>query len=252
MSSVTLVPTVDLINCFKNRVAEIRRKEAFSKLFKKFLEELGSWVHTSKVYTIFHVALQDQTTARPIALELKERENHLYPYSKNPGSRDYIETRHYELSKAYSLYIKKMVAFILEFKLIDQAPKKQLEMIKTTSPEDIICIYNNTKELISIITTKLYANTLFCCKYRIYRNILKLLYIDIVRLYRICYFCVSENLNNIKKLDVEQAKALHSMCQSFIEVTGETQKQVGGMASQLKESLPVVINYFKVAAKLKM
>lgn len=80
---------LDLINCFKNRVAEIRRKEAFSKIFKKFLEELGSWVHTAKVYTIFHVALQDQVTARPIALELKERESHIYAYSKNPGSRDY-------------------------------------------------------------------------------------------------------------------------------------------------------------------
>lgn len=77
------------MNCFKNRVAEIRRKEAFSKVFKKFLEELASWVHVFKVYTIFQVALQDQAIARPIALELKERENHLYPYSKNPGSRDY-------------------------------------------------------------------------------------------------------------------------------------------------------------------
>lgn len=160
--------------------------------------------------------------------------------------------RHYELSKTYSLYIKKMVAFILEFKLIDQAPKKQLEVIKIASPEDIVCIYNNAKELISLITTKFYANTLFCCKYRIYRNILKLLYIDVVRLYRICYFCVSEGLNNIKKLDIEQAKALHSMCRSFMEVTEETQKQVGGMASQLKESLPVVINYFKVAIQLKV
>jgi len=140
-----------------------------------------------------------------------------------------------------------MVAFIIEFKLIDQSPKKQLEMIKATSPEDVVSIYNNTKETLSIITNKFYTNTLFCCKYRIYKNILKLLYIDVVRLYRICYFCVSEGLNNIKKLDAEQAKALHGMVQSFIDVTAETQKQVDGMSSQLKEPLPVLINYFKVA-----
>jgi CTP:phosphocholine cytidylyltransferase-like protein len=144
-----------------------------------------------------------------------------------------------------------MVAFIIEFKLIDQSAKKQLEMIKTTSPEDVVCIYNNAKEMLSLITSKFYTNTLFCCKYRIYKNILKLLYIDLVRFYRICYFCVSENLNNIKKLDAEQAKALHSMCQSFIEVTADTQKQVGGMSSQLKEPLPVLINYFKVTLSLQ-
>ena len=70
-------------------MVEINRKEAFSKLFKRFLEYLGNWVHTLKVYTIFHVALQDQLTAHPIALELKSREAHLYSYAKNPGSRDY-------------------------------------------------------------------------------------------------------------------------------------------------------------------
>lgn len=124
-------------------------------------------------------------------------------------------------------------------------------MIKTTSPEDVICIYNNAKEMLSIINNKFYTNTLFCCKYRIYKNILKLLYIDVVRFYRICYFCVSESLNNIKKLDVEQAKGLLNMCKSFIEVTAETQKQVGGMSSQLKEPLPVLINYFSVSFYLK-
>lgn len=139
-----------------------------------------------------------------------------------------------------------MVAFIIEFKLIDQTPKKQLEMIKSTSPEDAVCIYNNAKEMLSIITSKFYTNTLFCCKYRIYRNILKLMYIDLVRLYRICYFCVSEGLNSIKKMDVAQARALLEMCKSFITVTEDTQKQVGGMSSQLKEPLPVMINYFKV------
>jgi len=77
------------MNCFKNRIPEIKRKDAFSQLFKKFLSELGSWVHTTKVYTIFHVALQDQLTIKPIAAELKERENLLYSYAKKPEEQEY-------------------------------------------------------------------------------------------------------------------------------------------------------------------
>lgn len=139
-----------------------------------------------------------------------------------------------------------MLAFIIEFKLIDQSPKNQLEMIKGTSVEDAVCIYNQAKELLSIINNKIYNNSLFCCKYRIYKNILKLLYIDLVRLYRICYFCVTESLNSIKKMSAEQARNLYEMCRSFIEVTEETRKQVEGMSSLLKEPLPVVINFYKV------
>ena len=70
-------------------MTEIRQKEAFSQLFKKFLDGLDGWLHTFKVYTIFHVALQDQNTMRSIAAELKERINLLYSFAKKPGERDY-------------------------------------------------------------------------------------------------------------------------------------------------------------------
>ena len=77
------------MDCFKNRVAEIKRKEAFSQLFKKFLDNLGNWVHTIKVYTIFHVALQDQVTLKEVASELKERDSLLYCYAKRPDEQEY-------------------------------------------------------------------------------------------------------------------------------------------------------------------
>lgn len=139
-----------------------------------------------------------------------------------------------------------MIAFILEFKLIDQNPKKQLETIKYTSPEDAVFIYNKAMEMLNIINSKFYTNTLFCCKYRIYKNVLKLLYVDLVRFYRICYYCVTESINNLKKLNLDQTKSFYQVCKSFLTLTENTQKQVGGMSSQIKEPLPVTINYFKV------
>ncbi len=80
---------VDLLDCFKNRVPEKPQKDAFSELFQNFLDNLGSWVHTAKVYSIFHAALQDPATTRNIADEVKGRENLLYCYAKHPEEKDY-------------------------------------------------------------------------------------------------------------------------------------------------------------------
>ena len=58
-------------------------------MFKKFLDNLGSWVHTAKVYTIFHAALQDSMIIKEVAVELKERETLLYCYAKKPEEQEY-------------------------------------------------------------------------------------------------------------------------------------------------------------------
>lgn len=70
---------------------EVKAKEAFVQLFAKFLDNLHSWVHVAKVYTLFHVALQDETTMRLIATELSDREKQLYYYVRRPDSRNYSE-----------------------------------------------------------------------------------------------------------------------------------------------------------------
>ena len=92
---------------------------------------------------------------------------------------------------------------------------------------------------------------MFCCKYRIYRNSLKLLYVDLVRLYRVCYLCVTETINNLERFSLDEIKKVSEMCKSFIKLTEETQKQVGAMISQFKESLPATITYFKVLFRKK-
>jgi len=78
-----------LLQCFRNKSPEVRQKEAISMLFKKFLDNLTSWVHVAKVYTILHVALQDQGLMREISFEILDRQNLLYFYTKRPDSRDY-------------------------------------------------------------------------------------------------------------------------------------------------------------------
>ena len=76
------------MGCLKNKVYEIKKKEAFSQIFKRFLDNLGNWVHTAKVY----IALQDTVTLKEVAAELKERISLLYCYAKRPEEQDYSKS----------------------------------------------------------------------------------------------------------------------------------------------------------------
>lgn len=92
---------------------------------------------------------------------------------------------------------------------------------------------------------------MFCCKYRIYKNILKLLYYDLARLYKVCYACITEAIANLDKLNIDQAKKLKDMCENLAKLSEDTQLQVGAMLSQLKESMSQTISYFKVLLHFK-
>ncbi len=89
-------------------------------------------------------------------------------------------------------------------------------------------------------------STLFCCKYRIYKNILRLVYFDVARFYRVCYACVTEAIHKFETLPIDEAKKICSMCACFITLTEEAQGCLGGVLSQMKESTPCIITYFKV------
>lgn len=92
---------------------------------------------------------------------------------------------------------------------------------------------------------------MFCCKYRIYRNILRLLYVDLVQLYRVSYCCITETIGNLETLTVEEVRRASDVCQDFIKLTENVRAQVGAMVSQLKESLPADIIYFNVCPEQK-
>jgi hypothetical protein len=62
----------------------------------------------------------------------------------------------------------------------------------------------------------------------------------------VSYACITESIACLEKFNVEQAKKLKEMCESFSRISDESQVQIEAMLSQLKEVLTPAIAYFKV------
>lgn len=154
--------------------------------------------------------------------------------------------KHTELGKAYSKYVKGYAFLILDCRLLQESPLKQLDCIRSSSPNEVLYNYGRLKTQIDVVLKEIYPNMLFCCNYRIYRNALKMLYVDLAKLYKICHSCMVELTKDLKSLDLNALVEVKKMCMSFIECSKEIEEQVGAMAVQLKEPLSHTIYYFKV------
>ena len=135
---------------------------------------------------------------------------------------------------------------MVDYGLIDKSEVEQLELIRTSPIDENIFVYKEAGRIIEYIVAEFYTKTDFCCKYRIYKNLLKLLYVDLVRFYRICYYCLGECSNKLCMMNLQQTKELYEIYQSFIILTENTRKYIDIMASQIKEPLPATLTYFKV------
>lgn len=158
------------------------------------------------------------------------------------------------MSDFYSKYVKKLASFIFERKVFQLDPTKLKASIKGALLDQVLVDYERARELIEIITTKvisllktqIFPLSIFCVKYRFYKNLLKLVYIDLVRLYRIAFTCVAERMLTFDKLSVDQLKQLHKIAENFVSLSEATEKSVKGMLSLLNEPVTIVITFFKV------
>jgi hypothetical protein len=154
------------------------------------------------------------------------------------------EKNHVELSQLYSMYIKNLSSFIVDYKLIDKTEEIQIRMVRSKSIDNVVDVYEKSKEMLQNISEQFYKRDEFCVKYRIYKNMLRLLYIDFIRLYRICYYCVIALSSKLKDMGLDQAKVFLDLYNSFEVVTEETRRYL--MAMRDSDPLPVTLNYFKV------
>eukprot|EP00826_Nyctotherus_ovalis_P065633 TRINITY_DN9651_c0_g3_i4.p1 TRINITY_DN9651_c0_g3~~TRINITY_DN9651_c0_g3_i4.p1 ORF type:complete len:208 (-),score=39.80 TRINITY_DN9651_c0_g3_i4:43-666(-) len=170
-----------MLKCFRNRNPEVKGKEGFTLLFRNFLDSLHNWVHVAKVYTIFHVALQDECTMRIVATELVDREKQLYHYVNRPDARDYskvrwqcvVENRHSELSQSYASYIKKLANFVSKCEILEVDPKKVDEFLESTSCENLFWIFNQLMGFINLFINKVASphNQIVLCEHVVLQQV---------------------------------------------------------------------------------
>lgn len=76
-----------ILECIKGKHLElIRPKEALSKLFERFFNNLTSISLMMKALNVLHRALQEEDISQMVAHRIKEKENLLYPCQKEDQS----------------------------------------------------------------------------------------------------------------------------------------------------------------------
>lgn len=109
-----------------------------------------------------------------------------------------------------------------------------------------MAMYENAREMIGMISRQFHFRAEFCSAYRIHANFLKLLYVDLMRLYRICYFSITQSYSQLHSMSLDQTLNFSFAYKSFANVTEEVKRSIEEMSKHVCEPLPATLNYFKV------
>lgn len=194
-------------------------------LFERFLKNLSSWALTTKVYVIFHRCLQDQALATPMATELKSKEHLLHPFQKKASDTSYETKMYAELSVLYSNYIKFLLNYKVQSKLLSMRMSDVSPSVKKLSISDLLMNYEHFDGLVTQIFN-LFEHQNFCKKTRLYSNVIFLLVQDLIQIYKVFYVIVTEVLERFPQLNVDQAKKIFIVYQNFVDLTKTMKSKV--------------------------
>jgi hypothetical protein len=85
---------------------EIAKDHSLRMLIERHNVNIDDWTITTKVFIIFHRALQNVNVNRVIYKELKKFDHKLVPFYKNTSDKEKFRN-HTDVSKAYCKYIRK-------------------------------------------------------------------------------------------------------------------------------------------------
>lgn len=235
-----------LLECLKGTNPDIKSKEAFACIFKKFQDSLTSWVHTMKVYTIFHVALQDAKCCKSIAIEIKAREHLCEFYKKPSSSASYFEANHEEASRMISQYVLALADAIISCDALGTGVglDKFKEYLKKTPITTVFKLYDRLYSLVKMIGEKAYTNSMFYVKFRIYKNMLRQLHVDLVRFYKMMLIIIDFLFEYKQALAIEELCLCGKVHDQLIQLSDSLMLHVTGMMSNIKESDMPSLTFF--------
>lgn len=235
-----------IIMAFRGKSVEASTQTVFANIFERYTSSLGEWVHTMKTMILFHTAIQEPTTAKFIAIELKKREESLYSYAKKYDDSSYDSTNHYETGKRYLRYVKEMVNSVLLSDVMFCRAQEISSKIASSTTETLLSLYQKL-ECAMIAANEMFVDSLFCSKFRIYKWMFSMLYKDVEKNNKLMLTLLSVLKGRISSTDIANAKKICLCYANYIEVTKDLKEKIMLMLSSMKFGM-ISVKYFEGGA----
>jgi len=182
-----------ILECLKGKHLElIKPKEALSKLFDRFFNNLKSISLMIKALSILHRALQEEDISQMVAHRIKEKENMLYPCQKedqsfgksNPFLLIYPLDGQMQgfICDLYIDYIKNLINFIIICQLFSISLKDLHHYTKNLQYKELFLIFSRIDGLIENIL-KIFEQKEYSQHYRLLHSVYYLLFMDLLKIY---------------------------------------------------------------------
>ncbi len=199
-------------------------------------------MHTLKVFIIFHLGFKDPLLVKLIADELKQREETLYAFAKKQDDSSYDSVKHHELGHIYFQLFKIMINIGSSGSILKLKDKDLPEHVASCATKSLFTLYEQL-ECVLININKLFIDSLFCSKYRIYKCLFQLLYRDAEKFNKVEIMILTELVKRISTTDIESEKKICLCYANYIEVTKDLRDKTLIMLPAMKFTM-LNIKYF--------
>jgi len=196
----------------------MKRQQTVEALFVRLNKELSSWACNTKVFMIFHRALQDFNISNVIAKDIKAKDHLLNSFQKKASDTTFDAEMYNELTNYYQSYIRSVVNYKINADLLTMRINDVSEIIRNVEMDDILFTYESFDAMIQILW-RVFENQEFCSKTRLYQKVTHLMMKDLFQIYKVYYILIVEVLERFGELSNSDAKKAFVVYQNFVSLT---------------------------------
>lgn len=178
-----------------------------------------------------------------IAVKINEKENMLFSCVRDQENEHSDDIRmQIQVSDLYIEYIKALVNFVCICQLFSISLSDLLHYSKSLKVSELFTIFSKIDILLEMIF-KMFEERNFCKKYRIFQNIIFLLFIDLGKIYQSYYLLITTMLSYIEDMDVTDCKRAYLAYSNFVRINKEVRNMaacvIGMFDQQQQETLKI-------------
>ena len=176
-------------------------------IFERFLKNISSWACTTKIYILLHRCLQDPAgnLATNMAKELKTKEHLIHSFQKKASDDSYDTKMYSDIITLYNTYLKFLFNFKARSNLLTTKMSEVSMGLKKASMNEILQCYESFDAMLTQIFS-IFEHQNFCKRSRLFSNVIYLLFLDLLHIYKVFYVLVTEILERFGLMNVDNAK----------------------------------------------